>query len=246
LNSTSLPRLRGDGRGVALPSISYEALIARHAAHGIIPRMPEPRTNAQWITDLQAPQADEAIEELRATLLRGLRAALASRIQRDLEFVLEDFVQDALLKILANLHTFRGESRFTTWAQKIAVHVAYTELRRRRWKDVSLQEMIEGQDGTEFTPAILTDPAPTPEEKTTRRSLLDFVQRMIDNELTERQRTAITAVMLNGVPVAEVARRMETNPNALYKLIYDARHRLQRRMLENGISTSEVLAAFEE
>jgi RNA polymerase sigma-70 factor (ECF subfamily) len=207
--------------------------------------MSSQRSNAQWVADLQGADAETAIADLRAIVLRGLRAALASRIRRDLEFVIEDFVQDALLKILRSLHTFRGESRFTTWAQKIAIHVAFTELRRRRWNDVSLQEMIEGQDGSEYTPAILTDLQATPEEQATRSHLLAFVQRMIDEELTERQRAALTAVVLNGVPMQEVAKRMDTNANALYKLIFDARQRLKRRMLENDIAPEEVLLAFE-
>jgi RNA polymerase sigma-70 factor (ECF subfamily) len=203
------------------------------------------RNNQEWLDDLQGPQSDQAIEDLRAILLRGLRAALASRIRRNLEFVVEDFVQEALLKVLANLHTFRGESKFTTWAQKIAVHVAYTELRRRRWQDISLQEMLDSFEGNDFTPTILTDPDVTPEEKTTRRSLLDFVQRMIEEELTERQRTAMNLVVMKGIPMEEVARRMDTNRNALYKLLFDARKRLQRGMIENGISPQEVLADFE-
>lgn len=52
--------------------------------------------------------------------------------------------------------------------------------------------------------------------------------------------------MLKGIPMAEVAERMGTNRNALYKLIYDARQRLQRSMIANGISPQEVLAAFEK
>ena len=204
------------------------------------------RTNAEWLADLQGPDSDSAISDLRDTLLRGLRAALSSHIRKDLSFVIEDFVQDALLKILDNLDSFRGESRFTTWAQKIAIHVAYTELRRRRWQDVSLQEMIESQDGNDFTPAILTDPGVSPEKKVTQRALLEFVQRMIDEELTERQRQAVKAVMFSGAPIAEVARRMNTNRNALYKLLYDARQRLQRSMLAHGISPQDVLAAFEQ
>ena len=204
------------------------------------------RTNAEWLTDLQGPDRDLAISDLRDILLRGLRAALSSHIRKDLSFVIEDFVQDALLKVLDNLDSFRGESRFTTWAQKIAIHVAYTELRRRRWQDVSLQEMIESQDGNDFTPAILTDPGVSPEKKVTQRALLEFVQRMIDEELTERQRQAMKAVMLHGAPIAEVARRMNTNRNALYKLLYDARQRLQRSMLAHGISPQDVLAAFEQ
>ncbi len=204
------------------------------------------RTNEDWLQDLQGEHAEQAIADLREILLRGLRAALASRIRRDLEFVVEDFVQDALLKILANQHTFRGESKFTTWAHKIAVHVAYTELRRRRWHDISLQEMIDSFEGNDFTPAILTDTDVTPEDKTTRRTLLAFVQRMIDEELTERQRTAMNLVVLKGIPMEEVARRMDTNRNALYKLIYDARQRLKRGMIENGIAPDEVLSEFED
>lgn len=203
------------------------------------------RNNQEWLADLRGPDSAEAIEDLRTILLRGLRASLGSKIRRDLDFVVEDFVQDALLKILDNVHTFRGESKFTTWALKIAIHVAYTELRRRRWQDISLQEFIEGEDGSEYTPAILRDPDVTPEQHTTRLTLLEFVQKMIEEELTERQRTALTAIMIQGMPLAEVASRMGTNRNALYKLIHDARQRLQQRMIASGISPQEVLAAFE-
>ena len=206
--------------------------------------MPD-RTNEQWLTELHGPDQAQAIADLRELLLRGLRAALANRIHRDLNHVIEDFVQDGLIKIMANLDSFRGESRFTTWAQKIAINSAFTELRRRRWQDLSLQEMIEDQDGNEFTPAILTDPDATPEEQTTRKAMLELVQRLIDEELTERQRQAITAVVFNGTPMEEVARRMNTNRNALYKLIFDARQNLQRKMAENGFTPQDVLAAFE-
>jgi RNA polymerase sigma-70 factor, ECF subfamily len=204
------------------------------------------RTNEQWLDDLRSPNQAQAIADLREFLLRGLRVVLANRIRRDLDHVIEDFVQDGLIKIMDNLGSFRGESRFTTWAQKIAVNSAFTELRRRRWQDLSLQEMIEDQEGNEFTPAILTDPQATPEVQVTRRSILEFVQRMIDEELTERQCQAITAVVFNEIPIEEVARRMNTNRNALYKLIFDARRNLQRKIGENGFTPQEILAVFGE
>lgn len=203
------------------------------------------RTNEQWLADLRGSDQSQAIADLRELLLRGLRAVLANRIRRDLDHVIEDFVQDGLIKIMDNLDTFRGESRFTTWAQKITVNSAFTELRRRRWQDLSLQEMIEDQEGNEFTPAILTDPEATPEVQVTRLAMLEFVQKMIDEELTERQRQAIIAVIFNGIPMDEVARRMNTNRNALYKLIFDARKNLQRKIAENGYTPQEILAAFE-
>jgi RNA polymerase sigma-70 factor (ECF subfamily) len=75
--------------------------------------------------------------------------------------------------------------------------------------------------------------------------MLAFVQQMIDEELTERQRQAIQAVIFNEIPMEEVARRMHTNRNALYKLLFDARQNLQRKMLDNGFTPQDVLAVFD-
>ena len=54
------------------------------------------------------------------------------------------------------------------------------------------------------------------------------------------------AVLLEGMPISEVARLMGTKQNALYKLLHDARKKLKRQMQAAGVSPQEVLAAFEE
>lgn len=204
------------------------------------------RTNSEWLAELSGPDPGEAIEDLRTTLVRGLRFALSSRVQGDLDMLVEDFVQDALMRILDKLGTFRGESRFTTWAQKIAVRVAFSELRRQRWKDISLQDLMPADDDYgDFTPAVLSDPGPDPEQQTTRQAMIDMVMRLISEELTDRQREVMMAVMVGGMPLEEVARRMDTNRNALYKLIHDARKRLQKRLESEGLTPTEVLAVFE-
>ena len=76
--------------------------------------------------------------------------------------------------------------------------------------------------------------------------VLGELRRMIDQELTDRQREAVVAVLLEGMPISEVAKRMGTNQNALYKLLHDARKKLKRRMKAAGLSPQEVLVAFEE
>ena len=100
------------------------------------------RTNTEWLELLSGEPDETALLELRELLIRGLRYTLSSRLNTNLDAIIEDFVQESLLKILDKLDTFRGESQFTTWAQKIAVRVALTELRRRRWRDTSLDEML--------------------------------------------------------------------------------------------------------
>lgn len=204
------------------------------------------RTNDEWIEALSDPLSDEALTDLRTQLLRGLRASLSSRITTDLDAITEDFAQEALLKILKNLHTFRGESRFTTWAQKIAIHVAFTELRRRRWKDISLQEIVETPEGEEYTPIILKDPDASPELEATQSDIMVIVGDLIETELTDRQRIAMLAILQSGMPMDEIAHQLGTNRNALYKLLHDARKRLQQRLEDTaGLTALEIMALFE-
>jgi RNA polymerase sigma-70 factor (ECF subfamily) len=204
------------------------------------------RTNEEWLAELRSrgPEREQALADLRALLVRGLRYGLADRSSVT-GVDIEDFAQEALLKITASLDTFRGESRFTTWAQKIAIRVAFSELRRARWKDTSLQGIIEQYDKGDFTPAILTDRSASPEQQATQRTVLELVQRLIEEELTDRQRQAITAVIFGGMNLEEVARRMGTNRNALYKLLHDARQSLKQHIIAHGISPQEALAAFQ-
>ncbi len=201
------------------------------------------RTNEEWLAALRGPERDLALADLRAFLVRGLRYALAGRAKVD-EAALEDFVQDALLKILDGLHTFRGESRFTTWAQKITVRVAFTELRRRRWQDISFDD-VSGSPDTDFIPDTLADPSAGPETQAVQRQVLGTLRQLIATRLTDKQRQALVAIRVHGMPLEEVARRMDTNRNALYKLLHDARQRLKKELLAEGLTVQEVLAAFE-
>ena len=201
------------------------------------------RTNEQWVAELRPPPRDEALADLRALLVRGLGAALRSRRDVSREAV-EDFAQEALMKVLGNLGSFRGESCFATWAQKISVRVALTELRRQRWRDVSLDEALERHERTGSRKDAFADGEPTPEEISTRADALTLVRKFIDQELTDKQRAAMTVVMFEGMPLEEAARRMDTNRGALYKLMHDARKRLKRRMEEEGLSPEELLATL--
>jgi RNA polymerase sigma-70 factor, ECF subfamily len=200
------------------------------------------RTNEQWLTELRGPNPNEALADLYDLLVRGLRAALGGRAG-GVDANIEDFAQEALIKIMSNLDSFRGESRFTTWAKKIAMNVALTELKRRRWRDVSLQDLLARRTATGRG---LADPQLTPEQEAFQNMVLAKLRGIIDEELTDRQREAVVAVILEGMPIAEVARRMGTNQNALYKLLHDARKKLKLRMEAAGLSPQEVLAAFDE
>jgi RNA polymerase sigma-70 factor (ECF subfamily) len=205
----------------------------------------EQRSNQDWLIALKSPgsEREQALAELRTLLVRGLHYALSGwrrTAGRELEALAEDFCQEALLRILDNLDSFEGRSRFTTWAHKIAVRVALTELRRKRWEDVSLDRLV-AEKGAEF---MMGSDEAGPETEAQRVDLLAWMKRIMAEELTDKQRRAIAAIAFGGMPLEEVARRMDTNRNALYKLIYDGRMRLKRRLAKEGMNPRDILESM--
>lgn len=205
------------------------------------------RSNQDWLAALATSGAarEAALADLRRIVVASLPYAVRRPpAQDEAEFnaFAEDVAQETLLRVLAHLSSFEGRSRFTTWVLKISVRVAFTELRRRHWKDVSL-EQLEGDRG-ETSVRMARDPTAGPERAAEQSSVAALVSRMLAEELTERQRRAMQA-MMRGMPLEEIARRMGTERNALYKLLHDARLRLKARLEREGLTAGEVLALFE-
>jgi RNA polymerase sigma-70 factor (ECF subfamily) len=208
------------------------------------------RTNEAWLSDLRAEgdRKTAAIEDLRAVIEKGLPYALSRWLSPSLpqfNALVEEVTQETLLRVLDQKDTFEGRSQFTTWVHKIAVRIALTELRRKRWRDTSLDELTENED---IPPpkGLLADLHASPETSAERADMLAHVRRIIDEDLTDRQRKALTMLAIQDLPMDEAARKLRTNRNALYKLLHDARLRLKTRLTMEDISAHEILALFEE
>jgi RNA polymerase sigma-70 factor (ECF subfamily) len=208
------------------------------------------RTNERWTANLSQPGIDreEALSDLSAILRRGLPYSLSKYLTpQDPHFdaLADEVVQETLLRVLDNLTSFEGRSKFTTWAHKIAVRVALTELRRKRWQDVSLDEITENSE-TPGSLSMLADSSASPESAAERSDMIERIQHIIAEELTEKQRTALLAIGVQGMPMPVVADRMGMNRNALYKLLHDARLKLKARLTVEGLSPEDVLGVFGE
>ncbi len=203
------------------------------------------RNNSDWLSELRSLELrDDALVDLREILLRGLRRGLVDHVNTagpEFQPLAEDFVQEALLKILANLDSFKGNSKFTTWAHKIAVRVALTELRRKRWKDRSLDDMMSDDAPYTFAPS---DSGPSPSEIAEQSDLVKKVFRIIEEELTDKQRMAMQLIPMGGVPMDIAAQKMGMKRNAMYKLMHDARLRLKKRLMKEGLDPDTILASF--
>jgi len=211
----------------------------------------EKRTNEEWIADLRAggDQQAQALEDLRAIILRGLPYAIAGKVAPNSpqsEALTEEVVQETLLNVLKHLDTFEGRSQFTTWAHKIAVRAALTELRRVRWREVPLPDMSMDEDMEDLSYRELPDHQPSPEDQVDRKDMMKRINQIIMEELTDKQRKAMMAVAMQGMPLEEAALKLGTNRNTLYKLMHDARLKLKHRLEKEGMTPQQVLSVFEQ
>lgn len=213
------------------------------------------RANGEWLNALRGsgPVQDQALQELRDYLVRATVTYLERRRERvggldyaDLLQLAQDLAQEALLEILNKLHAFRGESRFTTWAYKFVINLAAEELRRRRWQNVSLELPPPIEDLPPLIDSLSSRETPDPEQALLRKTVWETLHRIIAEDLTKRQRTALIALIVQDAPVKEVAQLLKTTPNNVYKILHDARKKLKARLLEEAITPEYVRELFGE
>jgi RNA polymerase sigma-70 factor (ECF subfamily) len=182
-----------------------------------------------WITALRGPAGprDQALAELHTLLLRAARFELARRRSQlehlaahDVEDLATQAADDALMAILGKLDSFRGASRFTTWAYKFALLEAGVKARRRAWQGREI--VIDAETWPAFP-----DAGRSAQQCLEDTELLHALRDAVRSSLTPHQREVFSALALNGVPIDVLAERLGTTRGALYKTLHDARRKLR-------------------
>ena len=170
---------------------------------------------------------EEAIRELHALLLRAARfevgrrrGALSHVRGEELDDLAMQAADDALMAVLRKLDTYRGQSRFTTWAYKFALLEAGVRLRRRAWQDREV--VLEPESWTQLSERTLG-----PAERAEESELLASIATAIRDDLSPHQRCVLLALAVDGVPIDVLAERLGTTRGALYKTLHDARRKLR-------------------
>lgn len=198
----------------------------------------------EWLRCLRADGAvrEDAVARLHAVLLRAARFEVGRRRPtlphlrgNELDDIALEAADDALVSVLARLESFRGLSRFTTWAYKFALLEAAVKLRRRAWQGREVP--LEPEAWSVFASGRLE-----PDEQAEQSELLTAVQHGIADVLTPHQRRVLTALALNDVPIDVLAERLNTTRGALYKTLHDARQKLRRYLDESGLALPAAMA----
>jgi len=142
------------------------------------------------------------------------------------------------MAVLSKLDDYRGASRFTTWAYKFALLEAGVKLRRRAWQE---REVVLD---AESWPDIADTGASSAQAQLEQAELLQAVRAAVDSTLTAHQRRVFVALALNEIPIDVVAQRLNTSRGALYKTLHDARSKVRRELVAQGMYSDEAARSW--
>jgi RNA polymerase sigma-70 factor (ECF subfamily) len=193
--------------------------------------------SAEWLSALTGTGA---AREAGLARLHGLLVRVAARELRrreagawisgqELDDLAHQAADDAMLAILGKLGSFRGESRFTTWAYRFVMLEVSSKLGRHYWRRHPAQH-LEAEDWDRLPDRLGAGPG----EDAEHAELVKAVRRAIDETLTEHQRWLFVAVVLNEVPLDALVARLGTNRNAIYKAIFDSRRKIRGFLVASG------------
>lgn len=195
--------------------------------------------NAAWIRDLPANGVlgDQARRQLFDFLVRA--ASVEARWRSpylvlsgpELDDVAQQAAADAMITIVDKLETFRGDCRFTTWAYRFAALIVGAKVRRHPWhrpnRPFHTEEWLDspGWSGDE------------PEVDFEAREMRSIIQRVVMTDLTPHQREVLVASIIDRTSADDLATRLGSNRNAIYKVLFDARQKVRVALHAEGFST---------
>ncbi len=159
-----------------------------------------------------------AIEELarcyEGSLQAVVRAKLGPRLETRVE--VEDIVQETLLRAFKALSGFRWREQdsFIRWLSRIAGNVIHEVAKREKRDWVVLVEDPASEVGVTQSHAMR------------RNERFDRLQRSLDS-LDPDQREAVVLARIEGLPIKEIARRMNRSPEAVTQLVWRAMQKLK-------------------
>ena len=192
--------------------------------------------SAGWIQALAGagPRREAALARLHALLVRIAQGEAARRGPRlritgpELDDLAYQAAADALVAITGKIGQFRGESRFTTWAYKFVIFEVSAKIGRHFWRHPAVP--LDAEDWERLPGRFAADPAHQAEWA----DLFAALRRAVDSELTPRQREVFVAIVLNDVPLDTLVIHLGSSRNAIYQMLFAARHKLRAALVANG------------
>jgi RNA polymerase sigma-70 factor, ECF subfamily len=147
----------------------------------------------------------DAYYELVQPYERAIYAAAMSILRNPADA--EEAVQEAVLKALANLHRFRGESKFSTWLIQITINESRLKVRKDRKHLYESVDEPHSDESGDYFPKDYADWREIPSEALARKELRTALQRALDS-LPQKYREVLFLRDIQHLSIEETAQAL--------------------------------------
>lgn len=135
----------------------------------------------------------------------------------------EELTQDVFVQVFRSVRSFKGDSKFSTWLYRIAIHKALDHERKKKTKKrLAFLNWLSNENVTEQVPDF-HHPGVALEQKEEAALLFRLI-----GELPEKQRLVFTLAKTEGLPVQDIAAVLGISTGAAESLLFRARNTLQQ------------------
>lgn len=134
----------------------------------------------------------------------------------------EDVSQDVFIEVFQSIHSFRGESKISTWIYRIAVTKSLDAIKKRNRKKriSSLGKILHIDDIANWIAG-----GKQPDEDLETSDTFSTINKIL-NQLPDNQRIAFTLSKIDGFTNQEISEIMKTTTIAVESLIYRAKKKV--------------------
>lgn len=136
----------------------------------------------------------------------------------------EDITQEVFIKAFERLHTFREQSRFSTWLMRIALNLCTDHARMQKRRQELLQREAAGKL------AWMTHPEPPDPDEVVRESTIQEVFHQALQQLPEAQRQLIVMRDLEQMEYEEMAQILGCTVGGVKLRVLRARRALKAKL----------------
>ena len=157
--------------------------------------------------------------------------ALCFRITKNKE-ITEEVVQEIFITLSQKLHTFRGESSFSTWLYRITTNASFMKIRKeKRHNNEEISDDVNYSESNTKFAYVIKDSSKRPDKFVLNKEAEKEFNNAL-NKLPETYRLVIHLKDIDGLSYSEIANILDTTTHAVKSRIHRARLMLRKELSE--------------
>lgn len=150
-----------------------------------------------------------------------------------------DMAQEAFIKMYKNIHKFKGESSFSTWAYRVVTNTCLDELRKRKRHRFVSADVNDENGLARMAHSQIADIGNSPEDVFEKKQIAQQISSSLD-VLKSKQKSIIVLRDIEGLSYKEIANILRIPEGSVKSSLNRARAALRNILKSKGVELFDL------